>query len=731
MPLGAYSDLAGTVVAKVAQSDLPGTVSGGRGPSDLTGTVSRSLLDSWEAPSLFYRPRVKLGDELIPVRDLAGGPTVTENDLDSHTATMGFTLRGKRWSPAVTEKTFARTPVEFYFDHGREGAVIEPSAPDYSGYVIGDDQGGTRFEPEIAVQVGDGASLYEKTDSCLEIAPDAGYTDGEIVAILCENAGIPLATGAPQGGVYTKPVQAVNKRVFDVLKPFCERKGWRLRFNAAGELEIYTPAIKAPPLPADFAWTTADLLAPPRLVPPENAPSRWVLTANTVVDVNELGQVTETTTAEIEALYAPAVATQQQQTDGSTTPTGLPSESQALRVISRIVDTVVKQGGQPVLQRTSDYGWYNLRAARLQSNGSSSGGGFNFRLVYIDDAGNYVLWTKERFVQIGERVVTFTYNGNSDLIAQRVTTSRYRLIEHGVRTVGTSAAATTTTGAYVHGDGQSYQEFRELWGLAAEQRIRFVYSAEGPLLYTEQEEWRYFNPRAKVEAGATDTRYYVLYNGEAHKGLVADWTRTKLVLESNIVSLASGLKGVVISTSEWAAREKKDGLYNFGTYRSNAEEQTFQPTTVENKQFRIINEDQWEEISYKADGTRVSQIFLGRAPTTRYKSSSWTRLLSQPIEVVVEDPLALAWFGYERETLQHEYVQNAEEALLVIRDRRRRAMGHKCELTRREHMAKRGDTIDLSIPEHGISGRWIVVDRQRDWSSIMPVATYTLEKWAA
>lgn len=729
MPLGAYSDLTGTVVAKVAHSDLPGTVSDGRGPYDLTGTVSRSLLDSWEARSLFYRPRVELGGTAIPADDLVA-VSVNENDLDSHTATMGFSVRGKRWSPMLTEKTFARTPVRIFLDHGREGAVVEPSSPDYFGYVIGCDQGGGQYEPEIAVQVGDAASLYEKTDSCLEIAPDARYTDGEIIAILCADSGIPLAPGTPQGGEYRKPIQAVNKRVFDVLKPFCERKGWRLRFNSAGQLEIYTPAIKAPPLPADWKWTGTDLIGPPKLIPPENSPSRWVLTANTVVDVNELGQVTETTTAEIEALYAPLIAVSQQQTDGTTSATGLPSEPQALRVISRIVDTVVKQGGQPILQRTSDSGWKNLRAARLVSNGSGSGGGYNFLQVYIDDGGNYVQFTKERFLPIGERVVTFTYNGNGDLVAQRVTTSRWRLTEQGVRAVGTSAAATTEIDSYVHGDDQSYAERVEQWGLDEEQQITFNYSSAGPLLTTTQDEYRFRNPRTRVD-GSTHAGWFVLYSGEAQDGVRATWRKTQTVLEANIISLDSGLKGVTISTSEWNAREKKDGPNNFGTYKSNAEIQAFQLVKVENKQFRIINEDQWEQITYAADGSRTSQIFLGRAPTTRYKSSSWTRLLSQPIEVVVDDPLALAWFGAERETLQSEFIQDADEALLVIRDRRKRAMAPKCEFTRCEHPAKRGDTVDLSIPEHGISGRWIITDRQRNWSSIMPTATYTLERWAA
>lgn len=729
MPLGPYADLYGTVANdKAAYSDLPGTVTGGRGPYDLTGTVSRRQVLAWDSPSLFYRPRVKLGDSFIDPRDLEGGPQVGENDLDSHTASMSFALRGRRWSAGQTEKVFARTPVEIYFDHGREGDVIEPATPDYAGYVIGCQQGSNAREPVVNVSCGDGAALYEKATLCFEIAPGADYTRGEIVELACADLGIPLAAPPPRGAVYRKPLQWTNKSPFEALKPFIEPEGWRIRFNAARQLEIYTPEIKRAPLPPDFRWSTADLLQPPEIEPPSDSPSRWVLTCVTVVDVNEVGQVTETTTATIEGLYAPAVATQQQQTDGSVVATGFPSEPEALRVISQIVDVVVKQAGQPIMQRTTESGWYNLGAARLASNASSSGGGYNFLQVYIDDSGKYVQEWKERFRAIGERLVTFTYNGNGDLTGQRVVTSRWRLTEQGVRAVGTSASATTVLNAYVHGDDQSYLERVEQWGIDEEQRISFTYGSDGPLLYTTQEEWRYFNPRTKIDHGSAHPTYFVLYNGEAHKGQVATWRKTKSVQETNIVSLSDGLKGTQTATSEWNARKRVDGPNDFGTYKSNAEEQAFQLVRVEPKQFRVINDDQYEEITHDADGNRVARIFLGRVPTTRYQSSTWTRLLTQPLEVVIEDPLAEAWFGFQKETLEHEYVQDDVEALRVLHARRRRAMALKVQVTRIDTMAQRGDTVDFTSEEDGISGRFLIVDRIRDWSNILPVVTYVMEQ---
>lgn len=731
MPLGAYASLSGTVANnRATAADLTGTVLGGRGPNDLTGTVSRAAIESWDSPSIFARARVKLGDEFIPRAELVQLPNISEGDQDTHTAGWTFGLRGRRHGITQTERVFARTPVEIWLDHGPEGAVIEASAPDYSGYVIGCDQGGGQHEPMLVIQCGDEASKWEKVDACIEVAPGADLTRGEILELLFAEAGVPYGT-IPRGAVYKKGFQATNKKVFEVVKPFIEPEGWRVRFNAAREAEIHVPAIKLAPLAPDFRWHKRDCLQPPKLVPPENSPSRWVLTANTVVDINEVGLVTETTTAEVESLYAPAVAVSQQQTDGSVTSTGFPSEPEAVRPVSRVVDTVIKQAGQPVMQRAVTSEWRNRRAARLVSNGSGAGAaGYNYLQVYIDDAGNYVQWWKEKFIVTGERVTTFTYNASGDLTDQVVDTTRWRLTEQGVRTVGTDPDATTILNSYVHGDGQSYFEQFEVWGLAEQQRLVNVFSDDGPLLYTRQDTYRYFNPRTKVEAGAPVSGWYVLYNGEAHNALAASWRRVESKTESNILGDDKSLKGTATATSGWHAREKKDGVNNFGTYRSNAEVQTFQLLTIENKAFNIVNEDQYEEITYGPNGGRVAKLYLGRLPTTRYKSSTWTRLLTQPIEVVVDDPLALAWFGEEKEVLQHEYCQDSAEAIRVIQGRRRRAMAPELTIVRPATMARKGDTVHFVSEEDGIDQRFIVVDRQPDWTSPMPVFTYVLEGWS-
>jgi hypothetical protein len=139
----------------------------------------------------------------------------------------------------------------------------------------------------------------------------------------------------------------------------------------------------------------------------------------------------------------------------------------------------------------------------------------------------------------------------------------------------------------------------------------------------------------------------------------------------------------------------------------------------------------YEEVSINANGDRVSKIFLGRLPTTRYQGSVWTQTVTQPIEAIVNDTTAQAWFGFERNAFTQDYVQDQDEAALVLQNRRAQALAQKVEVVRPDGPATVGDTVFLNVPEQGISRRFLIVGKRRDWTGYLPRATYQLEARAA
>src|SRR4051812_43713324 len=182
----------GVVSSDAGSARLYGTVEDGIYPTALTGTVSRALVDAWDGASLYFRARVEIDGELVP-DDEIDGPVMAGTPIDGVMATCSFNLRGKRWGVFATTKTWTLTTVRVWLDHGPEGAVIEPTEPDFAGWIASCDQTGS-YEPEVHVTCGDATQQFLRVDACVEVEPGAGLTDGELIIQLGDEAGMTITT---------------------------------------------------------------------------------------------------------------------------------------------------------------------------------------------------------------------------------------------------------------------------------------------------------------------------------------------------------------------------------------------------------------------------------------------------------------------------------------------------------------------------------------------------------
>jgi hypothetical protein len=146
--------------------------------------------------------------------------------------------------------------------------------------------------------------------------------------------------------------------------------------------------------------------------------------------------------------------------------------------------------------------------------------------------------------------------------------------------------------------------------------------------------------------------------------------------------------------------------------------------------YRVVDQTSYEETVDDGTGAKT-HLVMGRAPRPRYRSSSWTRMIQVPAEVVLDDPLAEAWFGQTPEVLTVDWVQNREELLAVARRRRSRKLAHVHTVVRPVCSARPGDTVLLVDPRTGILHRCLVTRLAERWTfdpRPQVLATYTLEQ---
>ena len=199
-----------------------------------------------------------------------------------------------------------------------------------------------------------------------------------------------------------------------------------------------------------------------------------------------------------------------------------------------------------------------------------------------------------------------------------------------------------------------------------------VAAAAGPLVETTQDTYQWHSPQAAID----DSDYEQLYDGTARVDINSSFAVVERKVMSDVVGQGQ-VKGERTVYYEWSAPRRVGGAHDWGEFESDSAEETFRFTKAETKQYNALSEEQLEEVEYPAPGGRIARRILGRQPITLYTASTWTRVVSEPFEVVIDDPTVEEWFGFARETITSEYILNPTEALRVINMRRRRMLSRK------------------------------------------------------
>lgn len=720
MPVGSTVFFRARVTAAPSvRGRLSGAVAGER-PA-LAGAVSNTAATAEAGPSTLYGLEIWLGDHWVSPADFRGPIEISE-DLDTVPVTFSFGLAGRRYAPQLTESTWTRTPVEVWATTGPpEGPLRRWQRA--AGYVMSCDQSGDH-EPTLKVTCGNASVIYDRVELCYELPPSAGLTRGAILRDMGLQAG--LTVDVPEGALWSKPLVVDGKRLLDFFREFGEPEGWFWRFDGP-VLRAYTADVAERPSPPDWTWTPAGWQTLSSR-PPVESPSRWVVKGTRLAYVDESGLKTTVETTTIEGLFAPKAAAQKQLTDGSLVASGVTAPGETVQVISKLEDVTEERGGKLVRHVTREWGWYNPPAAKLRTGDSGDGpgpaDGYWYAVAWVDPDGEYKTWPKERFVLVGERREIPTWSGDTQA-RQRTEVYGWRGRLMGVKEVGADEPSVLHVG--VGSDDQSYEvavpvpdhsnAIRQLaaFGLAEVQETDYHYGSTGAALREVLSVWTFVSPRVALE----DNPGWVLFDGTGQYDLIQPWGLKERKTTLNLVRDGS-LAGTIVTTEAYAVAKMISGVHDWGDFRANALRETFRTVRRETKRFRVRSEGQYEQVGADGETTLVA----GRAPVPRYQGSPWTVLRQQPLEVLLDDPTAEAWFGPQTEALTNEYVQSVEEARALIARRRRRKLAHTHEVAAPRQPARCGDTVRMVSPGHGLDARCLVTRLRETWV-LVPVTQIT------
>ncbi len=689
---------------------------------DLAATVSRAALERYTGASLVLGLRIVLGGVDV-TNDLSGSLTWRES-LDDPVREARFTLLGRPYSPTVTTTTWTRTPVQIYTLQGPPGDVTEVLELD--GLV---DTCTANTQGNVQITAGDYGLAYAQGEVCYELEPLRGLSRGAIARNAAASAGV-LLTNIPAGATYDKPVQADGEGLFAFLQPFGEPEGWHWRTLNDHTLQAYTARLRHPPEAPDHVWQLCDLYDHVEITPPEGVASRWVVRGQGAVRVSEAGEVTEIRETEVIAPYAIKRAQARQESTGSIvqTPT---TETVTDEVISRVIDQVTKRAGKLIRQVTRQLGWYNPAHAKLTTSsiGTQSPEGYYYLTSRIDSEDRYVVWSAQRFLEIGRREETWQYDADGNLIERRIKTYSYHRRRAGVRTA--SSPTINVIGTLVGDDDLSYKDRGagaiETYGLSEEQITRYQYdSVNGDARVEDQEVYTYHSPQVAVDP--TFTGHYVLSDGTGQADIVANWSSTTQQIRTNITDSSGRLLGVSDVRLGYQVTEIAAGLYDYGTFRANRKQARFAVLSHSNQAYRVESDDLYVEIEYIPGHPAKETRRQGRPPLPRYLTSPWVELTQQPVEAIHSDSVLESYFGFRRQVLQHDHVQSVSEAQAILDQLVDRALSHRFRVRRPDHPARPGDTIRLIDIDRGVDHRALVIDVQRERSLSPPlgVATYQL-----
>jgi hypothetical protein len=705
--------------------------------ASLIGTVSRDLLESLTAPSVFYSFAVKLNDTWIPSSSITG-PLEIDESIDTIATRFTFTLTGRQYSIHLTQTTWTSTPVEIWVTvmlplsrSAGEGAGGWGWRRAFGHILTCEQQEG--IEPTLRVKCGDPSHLHDRTELCYELPADAGLTRGEICAEILTAQD--LTADVPAGALYRKPVITDSQRLWAFLQSFGEPETWSWRFTDWTTVEAAPIALREPPEPPDDVWTLRDVVSI-ESAPPADVPSQWIIRSTQITDAP--GGITITKQrAEVFDFYAVKKAVAQQLGDGSQQPVPAAS-AEVFQRVSAIETETHERAGVLVAKITRQWGWYNPRAAKLRtpSAGDPPGpveGGYYWAQAWLDEDGAYRAWPKEAFVKTGERRELPSYDADGTEIGRRIETFRWYSRAMGTRNVGSSAPNVVDAG--VGDDDRSWYPFEkalthllriEDFGLAQVDQLSTEYNAARAAVREIQETSTFYSPRTAV----TGVPWYLNYSGSGQKDLLAPFQRTARKVTTHTLTEDGLLAGTVETSQGFIAPKRIDGAFDWGDQKSNVQQEAWGTTGLKTTAYNILDESSYEELTDDGTGARP-RLVMGRAPRPRYRQSTWTTLTQQPIEVVLEDSTAAAWWGPQAEVLTLDYLQSLEEAQSVARRRRARKMAITHTVVRPICQVKPGATVHLIDPRTGLHHRCLVTRLQERWAFTprpQILATYTLEQ---
>jgi hypothetical protein len=291
-------------------------------------------------------------------------------------------------------------------------------------------------------------------------------------------------------------------------------------------------------------------------------------------------------------------------------------------------------------------------------------------------------------------------------------------------------ALANVPGAGVGDDGVSWYLFAgvriEDFGRAQIDEVRRTFDAEtGAQLTETQETQAWYSARTAV----SDVPWFLNYSGAGQRDLLAPF---QVIGRRSITNrIADGLlSGTVETTQSFAAPARIGGPYDFGDGRSNVQEEALAITQIKTTAYNVLDQSSYEEVADAGDGAQ-RRLVMGRAPRPRYRASAWTQTVQEPLEVVLADATAEAWWGASTEIVTVDAAQSAEEALAVAQWRRSRKLAYFHSVVRPVCAIRPGQTVLLLDPRSGISHRCLVAKLSERWilgPRPQILATYTLEQ---
>lgn len=694
----------------------PGVLAPDLRVATVTADVLRDVEGALAGATTVHHARVKLAGDWVPVGELVGPVRIRES-RDTWAASAEFGVAGERWSVFRTLSTWTKTPVEIWTAHGAPGedleaklelrfhGVVQPPAEQTSI------ESGVAGEPVLRIRCSSDASLFDGATVCVEVPPGAGLRRGEIATAFAADVG--QESDVPDGGELRLPVQATGARLFPLLQQIGEVEDWFWRFRPDGVCEAYSAAVPPAPLPTDDTWTLGDVFEL-SVTTPSDPPSRYVVRGHRMVFEDESALTTEVTRTVIEDVYAPRAATQRQASDGTITERNV-TEVPALRVVAEIRDVVQRRGDRVESQTTIERGWKNPLAARLRTpigtEGDGPENGYWFVPASIDSEGRFVVYTRERFLEVARRTAVHTHHPDGTLAQTLERFWRWDTRDKAVQVVNGDGTRSWLQGVRVSGDGRS------LVHLAGSNQVetydeherRTTKLTHDPVSGAGRSEELEVRTAYALQAVLAEDNY-VLADGSGRAEPEAVMRRTSRILKENVLRSDGSLVAETEREEGWFAPQVLGGAFDYGHFSSDRPVEIFTVIGRSSRYFRQLTEDTYEVVELDPETQRSPTVLSGRVPVPRFRASVWTRMVQQPLEAVLQDDVLEELFGRRSEVVDNPFVGSLADAQRVAERRRRFATARQVTVSRPLTPRRVGHSLTVLSAPDGLAHRGLIAE---------------------